>query len=121
MATPIGQGPGERSGEAAAPRAPVVRRLERVLRWAMPLGLVLVVLALWELGVRWNETPHYILPGPILVARTLVADWHTLYPSLLVTLRVTFSARRGRHRCRVGRALLVSLGRASFFPCVILQ
>ncbi|MEZ5865531.1 MAG: hypothetical protein R3D25_16225 [Geminicoccaceae bacterium] len=119
MATPIGQGPGERSGEAAAPRAPVVRRLERLLRWAMPLGLVLVVLALWELGVRWNETPHYILPGPILVARTLVADWHTLYPSLLVTLRVTFSAlavaviggveaRRALLALPVGRALALS-------------
>jgi NitT/TauT family transport system permease protein len=101
------------------------RRLERVLRWAMPLGLIVVVLGLWELGVRWHDTPHYILPGPVLVARTLVADWHTLYPSLLVTLRVTFSALAVAVVGGVGLAVLFTLSRwieLSLFPfAVILQ
>ncbi len=91
----------------------------------MPLGLILVALALWEFGVRWNGTPHYILPGPILVAQTLVADWHTLYPSLLVTLRVTASALAVAVIGGVGLAVLFTLSRMvelSLFPfAVILQ
>ncbi len=36
--------------------------------------------------VRINQIPHYILPGPVLVLESLIHDWGTLFPSLLVTL-----------------------------------
>ena len=39
----------------------------------------------WEALVRVNEIPHYILPGPLLIGRTLVEDWPTLSVSLWVT------------------------------------
>ena len=42
--------------------------------------------------VRINAIPPYILPGPVLVAQTLVKDWGTLSVSLLVTLRITAMA-----------------------------
>ena len=42
--------------------------------------------------VRGFAIPPYILPGPLLVAETLVDDWGTLFPSLLVTLRITLEA-----------------------------
>ena len=57
-----------------------------------PLVIGVLVLALWEFAVRWNEIPHYVLPGPILVGQTLVADWGTLSSSLWVTLKITFMA-----------------------------
>ncbi|WP_173049660.1 ABC transporter permease [Bosea sp. ANAM02] len=57
-----------------------------------PLAIGVAVLALWEFAVRWNEIPHYVLPGPILVGQTLVADWGTLSGSLWVTLKITFMA-----------------------------
>lgn len=57
-----------------------------------PLVIGVAVLALWEFAVRWNEIPHYVLPGPILVGQTLVADWGTLSGSLWVTLKITFMA-----------------------------
>jgi NitT/TauT family transport system permease protein len=57
-----------------------------------PLVIGVLVLALWEFAVRWNDIPHYVLPGPILVGQTLVADWGTLSLSLWVTLRITFMA-----------------------------
>jgi NitT/TauT family transport system permease protein len=49
-------------------------------------------LVAWELVVRLNQIPYYILPGPLLVLSTLVKDWGTLYPSLLVTLAITGAA-----------------------------
>ena len=57
-----------------------------------PLVIGIAVLALWEFAVRWNDIPHYVLPGPILVGQTLVADWGTLSGSLWVTLKITFMA-----------------------------
>lgn len=57
-----------------------------------PLVIGVAVLALWEFAVRWNEIPHYVLPGPVLVGQTLVADWGTLSGSLWITLKITFMA-----------------------------
>jgi len=57
-----------------------------------PLVVGVVALVLWEAAVRLGGVPSYILPGPILIAKTLVTDWSTLWPSLLVTLSVTLEA-----------------------------
>lgn len=111
--------------DAATARAALAaRRRERHLRWLMPLGLVLAVLAAWQIGVWWNETPHYILPGPILVVETLFADWCTLYPSLLVTLEITFSALAIAILGGVGFAVLFSLSKwveLSLFPFAVIM
>lgn len=64
----------------------------RLLRVAVPAIMLGLTLLLWEVYVRVNAVPPYILPAPSLVAQTLVKDWGTLYPALLVTLRITFSA-----------------------------
>lgn len=57
-----------------------------------PLVIGVVALAAWELLVRVKEIPAYILPGPILIGQTLVADWGTLSGSLWITLKITFMA-----------------------------
>ena len=57
-----------------------------------PIFVGILVLGLWEFAVRWNEVPSYVLPGPLLVGQTLIADWGTLSASLWITLRITFMA-----------------------------
>lgn len=57
-----------------------------------PLLVGLLALALWEIFVRVTGLPVYILPGPILVFKTLITDWNELFPSLLVTLQITVVA-----------------------------
>jgi len=83
------------------------------------------MLALWEGLVRAMAIPPYILPGPILVAKTLVSDWGTLWPALLVTLRITLQALAAAVVVGVSLALLFSLSRwieLSLFPyAIILQ
>ncbi|NHT79086.1 ABC transporter permease [Rhizobiaceae bacterium CRRU44] len=64
----------------------------RLLKVAVPAIMLGLTLLAWEVYVRVNAVPPYILPAPSLVAQTLVKDWGTLYPALLVTLRITFSA-----------------------------
>lgn len=58
-------------------------------RIVAPLAIGVVFLALWEEAVRRLNVPSYILPGPLLILRTLVTDWGSLSVSLWVTLQIT--------------------------------
>lgn len=67
-------------------------RINRIAKWTLPsLVLVLSVLA-WHFYVTLAEVPHYILPGPVRVAQSLVSDWAVLWPALLTTGRLTLLA-----------------------------
>lgn len=57
-----------------------------------PLVVGVLVLLLWEVVVRLFAIPPYLLPGPLLVFQTLIADWSELFPSLLITLQITVLA-----------------------------
>lgn len=98
---------------------------ERWFRWLAPLTLAVLAIGAWDLVVRLEDIPPYILPGPELVLGSLVNDWPTLWPSLLVTLRITFMALSAAIIGGVGLAVLFSLSRwieLSLFPfAVILQ
>lgn len=94
-------------------------------RIVAPVLMGLFMLALWEGLVRAMAIPPYILPGPILVAKTLVSDWGTLWPALIVTLSITLQALLAAVMVGVLLALLFSLSRwieLSLFPyAIILQ
>jgi NitT/TauT family transport system permease protein len=62
---------------------------ERVLRVALPAATLAIGIAIWELVVRLEGVPPYVLPAPTLIAKTFVADWGVLWGSLLVTLTTT--------------------------------
>ena len=110
---------------AAVEPAPAPRLPGRLLRWLLPSAVLFAAFAGWEILVRVNEIPHYILPGPLLVVETLVADWPVLYGSLLNTLKITFGALAIATVGGVGLAVLFAQSRwveMSFFPfAVILQ
>jgi NitT/TauT family transport system permease protein len=95
------------------------------LKIAAPIVLGLLMLALWEGVVRLAAIPPYILPGPLLIARTLVTDWGTLLPALAVTLRITVEALAAAVIVGGLLAVLFSLSRwleLSLFPyAIILQ
>ncbi|HXO91048.1 MAG TPA: ABC transporter permease, partial [Stellaceae bacterium] len=97
----------------------------RLWRIAAPLTVGVVLLALWELVVRVNSIPLYILPGPLAVAESLWTDGPSLLGSLLVTLRVTIAALLAAAVLGGAIAVLFSLSRVlelSLFPyAVILQ
>jgi NitT/TauT family transport system permease protein len=64
-------------------------RRERALRIVLPVIVLALILAIWELTVRLDNIPPYVLPGPGLILKTLIADWALLFQSLLVTLSTT--------------------------------
>ncbi|MCM0019713.1 MAG: ABC transporter permease [Tagaea sp.] len=91
----------------------------------MPLGVGVLALAGWEAVVRVNEIPHYILPGPLLVAKTMWTDWGTLSGSLWITLSISMAALAVAVVAGVSLAVLFAQSKwveLSFFPyAVILQ
>ena len=55
-------------------------------RIVAPVVMGLAMLGLWEAVVRLAGIPPYVLPGPLLVARTLIDDWGMLAPALVGAL-----------------------------------
>jgi NitT/TauT family transport system permease protein len=63
---------------------------ERSLRIGLPILVLALGLVLWDLVVRLNHIPPYVLPRPGIVLGTLFTDRALLWHSLLVTLGTTF-------------------------------
>jgi NitT/TauT family transport system permease protein len=90
-----------------------------------PIVIGFVFLGLWEFVVRQAGIPYYILPGPLRIFSTLIADWGTLSGSLWITLQITGLALLGA--VLVGGALSILFTQSkwleySLFPyAIILQ
>ncbi|MBI5320089.1 ABC transporter permease [Bradyrhizobium sp.] len=95
------------------------------LRILLPILVLAMGLVAWELVVRLNDIPPYVLPGPGLILRTLVADWGVLSESLLVTLVTTLEGFVCAAVGGIALALLFNQSRLleySLFPyAVVLQ
>ena len=108
-------------------RSPTVLGIRRETwpKILMPSTMGFLGLVLWEVLVSVNAVPHYILPGPLLIARTLWTDWGTLSGSLWITLQITGMALTVAVVLGVALSILFSLSKwveLSFFPyAVILQ
>jgi NitT/TauT family transport system permease protein len=130
--TPGGHGGGNASGTDES-AMPVFATEPRILglpasRWPQilaPLAIGVLALVAWELIVRFRGIPHYVLPGPILVGKTLIADWATLSTSLWITLRITLAALIAAVTVGVALAIVFTQSKwleLSLFPyAVVLQ
>ena len=67
-------------------------RGDRLLRWVAPIAVGCLFILVWHALVKAFEVPKYIVPSPLLVVETLVADRELLFRSLLITLKITFGA-----------------------------
>jgi len=66
-----------------------IRNRDRVLSIALPIIVLALSLGIWELVVRLEGIPPYVLPAPSLILQTLFTDRALLLQSLLVTLITT--------------------------------
>ncbi len=109
------------SAEQAAPES----RALRVVRVLLPIVVLAAGIALWELVVRLNNIPPYVLPAPGAVFRTLITDWPVLSQSLVTTLVTTLEGFVAAAIGGVALALLFNQSKwleYSLFPyAVILQ
>lgn len=98
---------------------------DRALRIGLPIVMLAIAVLVWHLVVQTFALPPYVLPGPGLVATTLIADGNLLWNSLLVTLLTTFEGFLLAAVGGIGLAILFNQSRMveySFYPyAVILQ
>jgi len=64
----------------------------RILEVSSPIVVGVGFLALWQVLVYALDVPSYLVPGPLLIARTLIVDRAILLGSLGVTLAVALIA-----------------------------
>lgn len=70
----------------------------RILNQLFPLNIVapailgVIVLIAWEMSVQMMNIPPYLLPGPVLVLKTLIQEWNELFMSMLITIKITVVA-----------------------------
>ncbi|MGB8037508.1 MAG: ABC transporter permease [Pseudolabrys sp.] len=87
--------------------------------------MLAIAVLVWHFVVQIFTLPPYVLPGPGLVATTLIADGNLLWNSLLVTLLTTFEGFLLAAVGGIGLAILFNQSRLveySFYPyAVILQ
>jgi NitT/TauT family transport system permease protein len=97
----------------------------RVVQILLPIAVLAIGIAVWDLVVRTNNIPPYLLPGPKAVFDTLVSDWRILGQSLLTTLETTFEGFVAASAGGILLALLFNQSKwleYSLFPyAVILQ
>jgi NitT/TauT family transport system permease protein len=97
----------------------------RLIGIAAPLVVAVAFFAAWEAVVRANRIPPYILPSPLLVAKSLWTDGPSLLASLWITLRTTLAALAAATFLGLGLAVALAQSRLierSFYPyLVILQ
>ncbi|GAW36359.1 putative aliphatic sulfonates transport permease protein SsuC [Roseovarius sp. A-2] len=100
-------------------------RREQRLRYILPLAAITFALGVWEFLVWYNDVPHYLIPAPSLIAKTLVTDGASLMQSAMFTVKLTLMALALAIVGGVVLGMLFALSRPiemSLFPfAVILQ
>jgi NitT/TauT family transport system permease protein len=105
--------------------APATGRTLRLVRILLPIAVLAAGILVWDLVVRLNDIPPYVLPGPSAVFKTLISDWPVLSQSLLTTLLTTIEGFAAAAAGGIALALLFNQSKwleYSLFPyAVILQ
>src|SRR5260370_14175205 len=101
------------------------QRLDQAARILLPFGVLGLGILAWDLVVRVQAIPPYVLPSPGLVFATLWSDRTLLFDSLLVSLTTTLEGFGLALAGGVGLAVLFNQSRLieySLYPyAVILQ
>jgi NitT/TauT family transport system permease protein len=112
------------SGRAPTSALPADRAF-KILRILLPVIVAVAGTTAWELVVRVNNIPPYVLPAPSAVFSTLFSDWGVLSQSLAATLLTTLEGFVAAAIGGVVLALIFNLSKLveySLFPyAVILQ
>ena len=98
-------------------------RRQQLLRVLAPLLVAIVAIAAWQAFVALEDLPAYIVPSPLVVARTLLADRTLLLGSLAVTMEIAVIALGLATILGVATALVFVQSRwieMSLFPYAIL-
>ena len=123
MSTPAAEPSVSLTSEAAELKREEAR--DRRLRLILPALVMLVILLLWEFLVWLHEVPHYLIPAPSLIAKTLLTDGPSLLQSMMFTVKLMLASLFFAIVGGVALGMLFAMSRIieiSLFPfAVVLQ
>jgi NitT/TauT family transport system permease protein len=97
----------------------------RIVQIVVPIAMLILLVAAWQIYVTLANVPHYILPSPVRITQAFAEDHEMLFRSLSVTLQTTFLALAIALASGVALAILMAQSRwieLALFPyAVILQ
>ena len=97
----------------------------RVVQIVIPIAMLGLLVAAWQIYVTAANVPHYILPSPVRIAQAFAEDHEMLFRSLSITLQTTLLALAIALASGVALAILMAQSRwieLALFPyAVILQ
>jgi len=124
IADKLNDGAGAAEAEVAAPAS----EGGSAGRWAqvlIPVGMLVLLLVVWQAYVTIANVPHYILPSPLRIWQAFIEDHDMLLHSLVITLQTTFLALAIALVTGVALAIVMAQSRwveLALFPyAVILQ
>lgn len=85
--------------------------LPAAARCGLPVVTAVLALGLWELAVRVQHVPVFVLPPPSAIFRSLATDFPLLAASALVTLRIAAAAFAIALICGVATAIVFAQSR----------
>jgi len=104
------------------PREGLGARAAQIL---VPIGMLALLLAAWQIYCDVAHIPHYILPSPLRITQAFLEDYPMLFKALSVTLQTTFIALALALVSGVALAILMAQSRwieLALFPyAIILQ
>jgi NitT/TauT family transport system permease protein len=80
------------SDDRAASAPERVAIVPRIVQVAIPLLMLALLIAAWQVYVDVRHVPHYILPSPARIFQAYLEDYQMLFKALWVTLQTTFIA-----------------------------
>ncbi|MFM8295562.1 MAG: ABC transporter permease [Microcystaceae cyanobacterium] len=95
---------------------------QKSLEILAPIAIGLIVLTVWEVGVRVTQTPVYLLLGPLTIFKTLIQDSPVLLPALGTTFKITICAFLAATISGLGIAMVMAQSswlEKSLYPYVI--
>ena len=111
--------------DRAPPAPPREGLASRVVQIAIPLVMLGLLVAAWQVYCDVAKVPHYILPSPQRIYLAFLEDYQMLFKALRITLQTTFLALAIALVTGVALAVLMAQSRwieLALFPyAVILQ
>ncbi len=104
---------------------PMTRARGQFVQKLLPFVVFFLAILTWEFIVRVNQIPHYILPAPTLIAKTLWDNLGSLMVSWWFTMKITLGALVLAVAGGVALAMLFALNKwveLSLYPfAIVLQ
>ena len=98
--------------------------MRRVPKWIISITVPILLIAIWEIGVRIFDVPLYLLPAPSKIIGALVYNFNDILPHMLLSLWEAFLGILISIFLSIVLAILMDISpmfRRAFYPLMVVS